>query len=174
MPVVAVWDGANRRIHLAQGVTSFHPVDDVYREYRVERRTNEDFRKWDAFMRAVGNEPKGGGRFTPRYLLLLDGVKIVPFDEGGALTVEGEVLSDDQSSPFDISGLSQPVVVNYQPAEAEVIAVGGGGVLDVSAVAAAVWDAPVAGHQQAGSFGARMSDLWLQVRNNFAALWAKR
>ena len=127
MPVVASWDGAARRIYLASGVTAYHPIEDIYREYRVERRTNEDFRKWEPFMEASGNEPKGGGKFTPRFLRLLLGVKIVPFDESGdPVDVTGELLTDDQTNPFDVSGLTNPVVINYAPAEAEIIQVATG------------------------------------------------
>ena len=132
MAVVASWDGANRRIYLLQGVTEFHPIDDIYREYRVERRTNESFRKWDPFMVTFGNQPKGGGKFTSRYLQLLDDgdigqVKIVPFDEAGEISVTGEVLTDDQTTPFDISGLTNPVIFNYTPPDTEIISVGTSG-----------------------------------------------
>lgn len=127
MAVVDTWDGANRRIYLASGVTEFHPIDDVYREYRTARRIDESFRVWEPFMRAVGHEPKGGGKYTPRYLLLLDGVKIICFDESTTITVTGEVLTDDQTDPFDYSTRTQPVVVRYQPAEAELISVGTSG-----------------------------------------------
>lgn len=121
MPVVASWDGANRRIYLAQGVTSFHPITDIYREYRTYRRTVEDFRKWERFMEAVGNEPKGGGKATPRFLRLLQGVKIVPFDEASTIDVTGEILTDDQSDPFDYSGQTTPTIVRYSPADAEIV-----------------------------------------------------
>jgi hypothetical protein len=132
MAVVASWDGATRRIYLAQGVTTFHPIDDIYREYREARRTDETFRRWEPFMVAVGNEPKGGGRFTPRYLLLLDDgdigqVKIVPFDESITIDVTGEVLTEDQTDPFDYSTQTTPTVVRYAPAEAEIIELGTSG-----------------------------------------------
>lgn len=135
MAVVDTWDGANRRIYLASGVTAFHPIDDIYREYRTARRLDESLRVWDPFMVAVGNLPKGGGKFTPRYLYLLSDdpanvgpVKIVCFDEVNTMTVTGEVLCDDESEPFDYSTLTNPVVVKYQPPEAEIIRVSTTGV----------------------------------------------
>ena len=134
MAVVASWDGANRLIYLASGVTTFHPIDDIYREYREARRTDESFRKWEPFMVAIGHEPKGGGRFTSRYLLLLDDgdigqVHIVPFDDvgGNTITVTGEVLAEDQTEPFDYSGLTNPIVVKYQPPDTEIIEKGTSG-----------------------------------------------
>lgn len=134
MAVVASWDGATRRIYLAQGtagVVSFNPCADVYPEYREERRTNESFRRWFPFVRAVGNEPKGGGKYTPRYLLLLDDgdigqTKIIPFDEDSVINVTGELLTEDQTSPFDLSTLSAGtnVVINYAPPTSEIIQLG--------------------------------------------------
>ena len=128
MPVVASWDGTNRHIHLAQGVTSFHPIEDIYREYREQRRTNEAFRKWNPFMEAYGNISKGGGKFTPRYLLLLEGTKIVPYDEAGVIAITGEIITDDQTDPIYYEVLTNPVVVRYEPSDAEIITVSGGGI----------------------------------------------
>lgn len=125
-PVVGTWDGINRRIYLLQGVDAFHWMDDIYIEYREERRTTEAFRNWDAFMVASGNVSKGLGKATPRLLTLLDGVKIIPYDEAGEIQVSGEAITDNadiDATLFDISGLTNPVVIQYQPPSAEVILV---------------------------------------------------
>jgi len=132
MAVVDTWDGANRRIYLASGVTEFHPIDDIYREYRNARANDESFRVWEPFMVAIGHEPKGGGKFTSRYLLLLDDgdigqVKIIAFDEGGTIQVTGEVLCENQTDPFDISGLVNPMVIRYTPPDTEIIELGTSG-----------------------------------------------
>lgn len=116
--------GENRRIYLRQGVTEFHPVDDVYKEMRTLRKNDEDLRRWDLFMEAVGNEPKGGGKSTPRYAKLLDGCKIVPYDESGTITVLGELLNDTPDTDpevFDLSTLSNAVIIKYAPTNAEII-----------------------------------------------------
>lgn len=125
-PVVDSWDGENRRIYLKQGVTSFHWIDDIYAEYRNARRLDEDFRKWLPFMEASGNEPKGQGKFTPRLLKLLSGVKVILFDEAGEVTVNGEAITDNanvDATLFDNSTRTNPVIINYQPSEAEIITV---------------------------------------------------
>jgi hypothetical protein len=132
MAVVATWDGANRRIYLASGVTEAHPIDDIYREYRTARANDETFRVWEPFMVAIGHDPKGGGRFTSRYLLLLDDddigqVKIIPFDEGATLQITGEVLAQDQTDPFDISTLTNAMVIRYTPPDTEIIEKGTSG-----------------------------------------------
>lgn len=143
MGVVASWGGEDRHIHLAQGVTSFHPIDDIYREYRIERRTNEDFRKWSPFMYAQEIIDKGGGKFTPRFLVLLDGCKIVRYDESTTLTVTGEVITDDASDPFDVAPLQNPGTIRYAPAEAELITIPGGGISEeqMNALIGHIWGA---------------------------------
>lgn len=128
MPVVGTWDGAARRIYLA--TTDFAPID-LYREYRIQRRTDEAFRAWDPLLEMSGAVSKGAGRFTPRLMTLLDGAKIVPLDVTHTLTITGEIITDDADvdpSIIDTASLSaaSKVQVNYQPAEAEIIQIVGG------------------------------------------------
>lgn len=126
-PVIDYIDGATRRIYLLQGVTQFHPIDDIYTEYRNLRRTNESLRKWHPFLKADGNINKGGGKATPRYVTLLEGTRIVPYDENAQLIVSGECITDNPEVDSDIfytDELTNPVKVYYAPSEAEIIFVG--------------------------------------------------
>ena len=124
-PVINSWDGPNRRIYLKQGVTAFHWIDDIYFEYRNARKLETDnIRKFEPFMVASGNEPKGLGKFTPRLLKLLLGVKVIPFDEAGIVTVTGEAITDDADNDatlFDVSQITQAVILKVQPPGAEII-----------------------------------------------------
>jgi hypothetical protein len=135
-PVILSIDGEARLIYLdpaaaVNGVLSFHPIDDIYIEYRNRRRVEPDIRQYSPLLEAAGMVPKGGGKFTPRYILLLNGTKIVIPDQLTGVVVTGEVLTDDQTNPFDTSLVTGPVLIQYQPSEAEVIQVGGGeGVAD--------------------------------------------
>lgn len=120
MPVVASWDFENRRIYMDSA--NWHPID-LYREYREIRRVNEETRKYDGLMRMEGNIPKGGGRFTERYLVMLEGAKIVPVD--GAVEpvtrITGEVITDDETEFVDVAPLNIKPFVQYQPPAAEII-----------------------------------------------------
>ena len=123
-PVIASIDGATRRIFLAQGVTEFFPIEDLYAEYRYLRRTDESLRRWEPLLRAEGNVPKGAGAFTPRYVVLLDGTKIVPFDEADQLNQRGDIITDNpdvDATLYDISGLTTAKPIFIQPSEAETI-----------------------------------------------------
>jgi len=124
MAVVQSWDGVARRVYLLPDVTEFHPIDDIYREYRTERRTEEDLRKYNPFMAAYGNIPKGGGKATPRYLVLLEGTKIVPYDEDSRIVTNGEMISDDPEvdpTVFDLDDLTSSIKILISPADAEIV-----------------------------------------------------
>lgn len=129
MPVIASIDGPNRRVYLHSDTAGaqLHPID-IYREMRALRRSNESLRSFDLFMRADGNIPKGAGKFTERYVTLLAGTRLVPFDTSHDLTITGTLISDDElegNQCFDRSSLSptSTVNINYFPPQVEVIVV---------------------------------------------------
>jgi hypothetical protein len=129
-PVVDSWNGANRRIYLRQGVSSFHWIDDIYKEYRNWRRTVEAARVWTPLMRAAGNNPKGGGKFTPRYVTLLDGTRLVPYDENILIEVTGEAITDNADvdpDPFDTTTRTQPLKLYITPPASELVMAGAAG-----------------------------------------------
>ncbi|MCD6434851.1 MAG: right-handed parallel beta-helix repeat-containing protein [Clostridiales bacterium] len=123
-PVIDSIDGSTRRIFLKQGVSDFYPIEDIYHEYRHLRKTNESLRKWHPFLRAEGNIPKGAGAYTPRYVVLLEGTKIVPFDESLQINQLGDMITDNPDvdpSLYDISALTVAKPIFIKPSEAETI-----------------------------------------------------
>ena len=124
IPVIESIDGATRRIYLKQGVSDFYPIEDIYHEYRHLRRTDESLRKWNPLLKAEGNVSKGAGAFTPRYVVLLDGTKLVPFDESIQINQLGDMITDDPDVDpllYDISGLTTAKPIFIKPSEAETI-----------------------------------------------------
>jgi hypothetical protein len=124
IPVVQTWDGLNRRIYLKSGVTTFHWVDDIYAEYIHQRRVDEAFRSWMPLLRADGNNPKGGGKFTPRYVTLLLGTRVVPFNENTLINVLGEAITDNADidpDVFDTTTRTQPIKLYIEPPAAEIV-----------------------------------------------------
>ena len=78
VPIIDYIDGNTRRIILKQGVSDYYPIEDIYHEYRRLRSLDVGgLRKFEPMLIAEGNKSKGGGAYTPRYVVLLDGVKIV-------------------------------------------------------------------------------------------------
>ena len=132
MPFVAHIDPANRDIYLSVDTVgaSIHPID-IYKEVRTLRRVTEALRQYMPFLAAKGNDPKGGGKATERYVILLNGARIIPYDVSHTLTVVGIIITDDGQEGiacFDRTPLSGTtrVDINYTPPQVEVITVSGG------------------------------------------------
>jgi len=127
MTVIASIDGPNRDIYLHADTVgaSVHPID-IYKEMRTIRRTNESLRGYDVFLSAKGNDAKGGGKFTERYVICNLGTRIIPFDTSHELTIIGTIITDDGQegiSCFDRVPLTPTTIVdiNYVPPQVEVV-----------------------------------------------------
>ena len=144
-PVIDHLDPATKRIYLLAGCREYHPVADIYTEVRDLRRTTEALRQYQMPVTAAGNVPKGSGKFTPRYIVMRQGWRIVPEDVSHVLYVTGEQLTAEGGAGaacMDLTPLStsSKVVIQYEPPAAEIIYVTtGGGVGTPEQVAAAVW-----------------------------------
>ncbi|URC15231.1 hypothetical protein GD1_107 [Paraglaciecola Antarctic GD virus 1] len=148
MTLIDSIDGITRRIFLHADTVgaSINPID-IYKEMRTLRRTDESLRKFSLFMSASGNLPKGGGKFTERFVTLLTGTKIVPFDTDQELTVVGTIITDDGTegiAAFDRSSLNvtTTVDINYIPPQVEIITISTTGSVVPSAneISNAVWN----------------------------------
>lgn len=133
MAVIDHIDGPNRDIYLSAStmLSDFEPMD-AYYEMRTLRRTDESLRKFNLFLQAKGREPKGGGTFTERYVIQLEGTRFIPYDSSHTLTVVGTVITDDGQSGvdcFDRSPLTSTSIVdiNYIPPQVEIIELGTSG-----------------------------------------------
>lgn len=125
-------DPINRRIYLSADTvdTSINPID-IYKEMRELRRLDESLRPYDIFMEGKGHIPKGSGKYTERYTVLIEGTLLVPYDTSHTLTITGTVITDSGYEGvycFDRSPLSSTttVSINYVPPQVEVITVQAG------------------------------------------------
>ena len=149
MPVVASVDYPNKRIFLhADTVGVDLDTIDVYREVRERRRTNEADRRFKPMIIAGGNIEKISGQtFTPRFVQLLFGCRIVPFDTTQQLRLIRDTFTDDGFAGrdcFDRSSLSPTtqvdIDVDFPEIEIRVVTVGGANVItgDIADVGNAV------------------------------------
>ncbi len=136
MPVIDHIDGPNRDIYLHADTVGadVHPMD-IYREMRALRAADENLQKHTVFMQGFGNISKGGGTFTERYVQLINGARIIPYNVTHQLTITGTIITDDGQSGvacFDRGPLSPTTVVDiaYVPPQVEVITITGGSGLD--------------------------------------------
>ena len=131
-PVIDFIDGPARRIHLRSGVSTWHPIDDIYPEVLQLRSNDESLRRFDMFCSALEQIDDGnGGSLTGRGLILLQGTRISPFDEDTHQDITGALLSDEGLSGTDLVDLSilsdnVKVSINYLPPPATEVINGGG------------------------------------------------
>jgi hypothetical protein len=131
-PVIGSLDPEAGLIFLASGIRAYHPVTDLYAEMRNLRRLDESLRRYQMPLTAFGNIPKGGGKFTPRFVVFQNNWRVIPEDVSHILQVTGEQLTAEGGGGpdcFDLSLLSpeSKVIIQYEPPAAEIIVVGGSG-----------------------------------------------
>jgi len=126
-------DGLNRDVFLSADTVgmSIHPID-IYKELRTLRRVDLTLRNYTPFLIAKGNESKGSGKATERYVVCLNGTRIIPYNVSHTLTITGIIITDDGQEGiacFDRSPLSSTtrVDINYIPPQVEVVTVYVGG-----------------------------------------------
>lgn len=152
MAVIDHIDADARLVYLSASTVDaiLQPID-IYREMRTLRASNEVLRGYDLFMTMRGAEKKNpdGSKRTERYLVLLDGTLIVPFDTSHEITVDGTMITDsglEGVQCFNRAGLSVNVEVdiNYVPKQVEVITISVGGITAEAPTAlenaTAVWE----------------------------------
>lgn len=124
VPVIDYIDGANKRIYLLEGVDAFHWIEDVYREY-IDRRANDvPLRNFAPMVFAEGNKFKQPGKYSARLVTLLNGTRVIPFDENILITITGEAITDNaitDPDPFDTSTRVQPLKLYITPPNAEIV-----------------------------------------------------
>ena len=167
MPLVSSVDYTNKRIYLSADTVGIEiDLIDVYKEVRALRRTNEDHRKFRPMMIAGGNLQKTATTFTPKFVQLLYGCRIVPFDTSHHLIVIREVFTDDGlvgHEVFDRSSLSPTTAVdidvNVQEVEIRLVSTGGSAVLpdDITAIRDAILNAIAVNYNTAGTIGSKIN-----------------
>jgi len=124
------YDAKRIYLHLDTVDTDLDTMD-IYREVRVLRRTNENHRKYDPIIVAGGNIAKIAGVFyTPSYVQLLNGCRIVPYDGvDHTIRLIRDTFTDDGYSGvdcFDRSGIYYNVNIDIDFPEIEIVVIQGG------------------------------------------------
>ena len=171
-PVIDYIDPATRRIYLLDGVTEYHPIDDIYAEVRYLRRTDETLRKYFMFVQGGGNIPKNvsGTLRTPRYSIFKNCKVVVSEDT----YVTGEQLYADADEniigkgPDCIDHVLSPedAYLDYEPPGSEVI-ISGSGVTtqDKADIVEGVWSAEISDDGSEDNIGELVHAIWKLTGN---------
>lgn len=168
-------DGENRLIYLDASTAnaSIHPID-IFKEVRTMRKVDENLQKYLSFIRADGNVLKAGVKSTERYVTLLDGTRIVPYDTSHTLTLTGTIITDDGNEGKDcfnktLLTIGSNVDINYFPPQVEIITVITGSAVtaqDKLDIALEVWSSTIRTLTSAGSGGATAQEVWEYAQRN--------
>jgi len=103
MPLVASVDYPNKRIYLsADTVNTDLDTIDVWKEVATLRLSTASHRGFDPMIVPGGNIQKTATTFTPAYVVLLDGCRLVPFDTSHNLCLCRETFTDDNLAGQDV------------------------------------------------------------------------
>ena len=116
MSLVSNVDYINKRIYLSSStVGATIDTVDVYKEVRALRSSTDSHKNFRPMIIAGGNIQKTPTTFTPKFVQLLYGCRIVPFNTSHSITLVRDTFTDDNftgAEVFDLSSLSVGVGVN--------------------------------------------------------------
>jgi hypothetical protein len=101
------YDTVNKLFILNSGVTSIDIKVDLYSDAKEDWKDDASLTKFRFPLNAIGGQDLGGGQKISSYITLLYGWKIRPHEDNHTLTVTGNVITSDASSPF------VPTIGNY-------------------------------------------------------------
>lgn len=169
MAVKMTYDTSNKLFILKNGVTSFDAVIDLYSDAKEDWLSNALLNKFKFPIVAIGGQGIGGGQVISPYIMLRYGWKIRPQETDHTLTVAGNLITDDESSPFvNVLGDYQVTIKSIVSANSLTagVAITAG---DLANIADKVWDELLADHTAiTGSVAKTLKDI--KTRATLASL----
>ncbi|MFZ2202244.1 MAG: hypothetical protein WAV56_02495 [Microgenomates group bacterium] len=161
------YDPSNKLFILNNSVTAFDVVVDLYSDAKEDWLTNATLNKFRFPLLAVGGQSIGGGQVISPYIMLRYGWKIRPYEADHTLTVSGNLITDDETTPY-ASVLGEYQVIIKSIVSSNSLTSGGSGAVnltasDIANIADGVWDELIAGHAISGSTGKTLKDAKLKA-----------
>ncbi len=158
------YDPANRLFILNVGVTAFDVVIDLYSDVKEDWLTNSTLNKFKFPLLAIGGQSIGGGQIISPYIMVRYGWKIRPYEADHTLTVAGNLITDDGSSPFaSVLGDYQVTIKSIVTSNSLTTSGVGLTATDLTNIADSVWDELIASHAISGSTGKTLKDAKLKA-----------
>lgn len=154
-------------IRIGTGVTSFE-VADLYSRYKDW--VLDGNAQWAQAMRPIGGQSIGGGQVISPYIELINGWKIKPYEGDHILTVIGNIITDDETSPFKLTDGEFNVSIRSIVTSNSITTIGGGtGTPNytLQEIAQEVWDHNIDTHDTPNSVGNFIKTKLLRFREWF-------
>ncbi len=152
------YDTANKLFILKSGVTAIDSVVDLYSDAKEDWLTDALLNKFRFPLLAIGGQGIGGGQIISPYIMSRYGWKIRPDETDHTLTVSGNLITEDESSPFtNVLGDFQVTIKSIVSSNS---LTSGVAILptDLANIADAVWNELLSEHINAGTAGRTLSD----------------
>lgn len=143
--------GETKTIVLDAGVTSFSTTD-MYSRWKDWVKLSDNSKFLQA-MRPVGGEPIGSGQSISPYIIMLNGWKVKPQEANHVLTVLGNIITDDESSPFTATDGNFNVSIRNIVTSNSLTVSTSGNSYSLEQIAQAVWDRSLDNHNTPDTFG---------------------
>jgi len=127
MAVKHTYNTSDKLIILNAGVTSYDAKVDLYSDTKEDWKSDSNLTKFRFPIQAVGGNSIGAGQVISPYYILLNGWRIRPHEANHILTVVGNVITDDESSPFIATVGSFNVSIRSQVTSNSITSGGAGG-----------------------------------------------
>lgn len=154
------YDTTNRIFVLKSGVVDFDVVIDLYSDAKEDWLTDSLLNKFKFPMMAIGGQAIGGGRVISPYIMLRYGWRVRPQEADHTLTVAGNLITDDETSPFaSVLGDYQVIIKSIVSSNSLTASGTALSPSDLTNIIHGVWDESTTAHTATGSTGKMLKDI---------------
>ncbi len=158
------YDPGNKLFILNSGVVDYDVVVDLYSDAKEDWMTDALLNKFRFPIIAIGGQAIGGGRVISPYIMLRYGWKVRPQEADHTLTVAGNLITDDESSPFaSVLGDYQVIIKSIVSSNSLTASGTALSPTDLNNIISGVWDEAIAGHATIGSAAKILKDIKLKA-----------
>lgn len=158
------YDPENKLFILKSGITDFDVVTDLYSDAKEDWLTDTLLNKFRFPLLAIGGQAIGGGKVISPYIMLLHGWKVRPQETDHTLTVSGNLITSNESSPFaTVLGDHQVTIKSIVSSNSLTASGTALSASDLSSIIQGVWEASINEHPATGSAAKMLKDIKTKV-----------
>jgi len=155
---------ASKLFVLNSGVTDFDVVLNLYSDAKEDWLTDTVLNKFKFPLLAIGGQAIGGGRVISPYIMIRYGWKVRPQEADHTLTVAGNLITDDESTPFaEVLGSYQVTIKSIVSSNSLTASGTALSPSDLTSIINGVWDETIIGHTGTGSAAKMLRDIKLKA-----------
>lgn len=160
MAAKMTYDAPNKLFILKTSVTDFDVVVDLYSDAKEDWLSNSLLNKFRFPIIAIGGQAIGGGRVISPYIMLRYSWKVRPQEADHTLTVAGNLITDDESSPFaSVLGDYQVIIKSIVSSNSLTASGTALSPSDLTSIINGVWDEAIASHATPGTAAKILKDI---------------